>query len=99
MRILWTLLKIAVGLAVVIPIGLLVMAVTFGIIGTVVGLAAMAVRLACLGLVGYGLYRVARVLFAPRRSATLDMPAAPELSSVDPYYTAAMRELESELRR
>ncbi|MFI5227451.1 MAG: hypothetical protein ACHQWU_00190 [Gemmatimonadales bacterium] len=98
MRILWTLLKIAIGLAIAIPVGLFVMAMTVGIVGTVVGLVAMAVRLACIGLVGYGLYRVGRFFFAPRGRARHEMPVVRELPSADPYYAAAMRELDSELR-
>jgi hypothetical protein len=95
-RILWTLLKIGIGLAIAIPVGLFVMAMTFGLIGTVVGLVAMAARLACIGLVGYGLYRVGRFFFAPAHPQP--KPTA-ELPSGDPYYAAAMRELDSELRR
>lgn len=99
MRILWTLLKVAIGLAIAIPVGLFVMAMTVGLVGTVFGLVVMAVRLACIGLVGYGLYRVARFFFAPRGAAARERPVARELPSADPYYAAAMRELDSELRR
>ncbi|HWH50322.1 MAG TPA: hypothetical protein VN651_02170 [Gemmatimonadaceae bacterium] len=101
MRILVTLFKIALGLAIAIPVGLFVMALTFGLIGTVVGLVAMAVRLAVFGLVGYGIYRVGRFFFAPRAGSPHARAAAPtpELASVDPYYAAAMRELDSELKR
>jgi hypothetical protein len=98
-RLLWTLFKIVIGLAIAIPLGLLAMGLVFGLIGTVVGLLAIAVRLAVFGLVGYGVYRVARFVFAPSsRSRThVETPAA--LPPADPYYTAAMRELDAELRR
>ena len=50
-----------------------------------------------LGFIGYGLYRVARLVFAssPR---TMVEPIR-ELPPVDPYYEAAVRELDSELGR
>ena len=95
MRILWTLLKIVVGLAIAIPVGVLVLALTVGVLGTLMGLAVLAAKLAVLAYIGYGAYRVGRALFAPSRKAS----AAPikELPPVDPYYQAAMRELDSEL--
>jgi hypothetical protein len=98
-RLLWTLFKVVIGLAVAIPLGLFAMTLVFGLIGTVVGLLAIAVRLAVFGLVGYGVYRVARFVFAPgsRSPKRVDTPAA--LPAADPYYAAAMRELDSELRR
>ena len=96
-RILWTLFKIIIGLAVAIPVGMLVLGVTFGLVGIAVALVSAAVRLACIGLVGYGLYRAARFFLAP--AAQPPKPPTPELASVDPYYAAAMRELDSELRR
>ncbi len=99
MRILWTLFKITLGLAVAIPVGLFAMALVFGVIGTVVGLVGALVRLACFGLVGYGVYRIARFFFSSAGKRQHVGPAAPELTSVDPYYAAAMRELDSELRR
>jgi hypothetical protein len=98
-RVLVTLFKIALGLAIAIPVGLFVMALTLGLIGTVVGLVAMAVRLCVFGLVGYGIYRVGRFFFAPSRKARRETAPAAALPSVDPYYTAAMRELDAELKR
>jgi hypothetical protein len=97
MRILWTLFKIVIGLAIAIPVGMFVLAMTVGVVGTVVGLVAAAVRLACVGLVAYGVFRLARFFFSPRTQRP--NPSAPELPSIDPYYAAAMRELDSELRR
>jgi hypothetical protein len=94
MRVLWTLFKIIIGLAIAIPVGILVLTLTVGVVGTLLGLAVAALRLAIFGFVGYGLYRVARRLLrpAPRPVATVrDLPAA------DPYYEAAMRELDTEL--
>lgn len=96
-RILWTLFKIVVGAAILVPIVVLAAGLAFGLVATVVGLVVAAVRLAVIGLFGYGLYRVARHFFAP--SAKPPKVAAPELPSADPYYSAAMRELDAELRR
>lgn len=99
MRVLVTLFKIALGLAIAVPVGLFVMAMTLGLIGTVVGLVTVAVRLALFGLIGYGLYRVARFFFAPPRKSPRETAPAAALPSADPYYAAAMRELDAELRR
>jgi hypothetical protein len=94
MRVLWMLIKIIVGLAIAIPLGVLALALTLGLVGTLVGIAILVLKLACVGLLGYGLYRVARLAFGPSKP-----PPAPvrELPPVDKYYEAAMRELDSEL--
>jgi hypothetical protein len=94
MRVLWTLIKIILGLAIAIPLGLVALGLTLGLAGTVVVLAILAVKLACVGLVGYGLYRIVRLAFAPAKT-----PPTPvrELPPRDAYYEAAMRELDSEL--
>ena len=96
MRILWTLVKVILGLAIAIPLGIVALGVTIGIVGVALGLAILALKLACVGFVGYGLYRLVRHLMAPapapvRASASLPMP--------DPYYDAAMRELDKEMGR
>lgn len=97
MRILWKLLKVIIGLAIAIPLLIVVLVTTLGVLGTLLGLAIVALKLACLGLVGYGLYRAVRYVFAPTPKA---VPAGVrELPGPDPYYEAAMRELNSELRR
>ena len=96
MRILWTLIKVIIGLAIAIPLGIVALGVTIGVVGVVLGLAILALKLACVGFVGYGLYRLVRHLVAPepapvRPVASLPMP--------DPYYDAAMRELDREMGR
>ena len=58
MRVLWMLIKIILGLAIAIPLGVLALALTLGLVGTLVGIAILVLKLACVGLVGYGLYRV-----------------------------------------
>jgi hypothetical protein len=94
MRIFWTLIKIIIGLAIAIPVGLFALALLAGVVGTFVGLAFMALRLAIIGLVGYGIYRLVRLVFAPSPKAS----PVRELPRPDPYYEAAMRELDSELK-
>jgi hypothetical protein len=95
MRILWTLLKVVVGIAIAIPVGILALALTVGVVGTLMGLVALAVKLAVFGLIGYGAYRVGRAMFG--RSPKASAVPIRELPPVDPYYQAAMRELDSEL--
>jgi hypothetical protein len=97
MRILWKLLKVVVGLAIAIPLFIVVLVTTLWVLGAVLGLAIVALKLACLGLAVYGLFRVARYILAPARDAA---PATVrELPPRDLYYEAAMRELDSELRQ
>jgi hypothetical protein len=93
MRIFVTLLKVIIGLAIAIPAGILVLALTVGVVGTLLGLAIAALKLAVIGLAGYGLFRVARFFLKPARKP------APirELPPVDPYYEAAMRDLDAEI--
>ena len=95
MRILWTLLKVMIGLAIAIPLCMFVFSITLGVVGVMIGLAFFALRLAIVGLVGYGVFRLARRMFAPKAHPA--PPAVRELPAVDPYYQAAMRELDTEI--
>jgi hypothetical protein len=95
MRILLTLFKVVLGLAIAIPVAILALGLTVGILGAFVGVAFVALRLACFGFVGYGLYRLARFVFAPARKVA-PRPVV-ELPAPDPYYEAAVRELDAEL--
>jgi hypothetical protein len=95
MRILWTLFKVMVGLAIAIPVGILLLALTAGVLGTMIAFAVFALRLAIIAFVGYGLFRLARHLFfKPSHPAA---PVMRDLPPVDPYYQAAVRELDAEL--
>ena len=96
MRVLWTLLKVIIGLAVAIPAAFFVLALTAGLVGTLFALLVIAVKLAIFGVVGYGIFRLARAIFAPSHKAA---PAPRELSTPAPdrYYEAAVRELDAEL--
>lgn len=97
MRILWKLLKVIIGLAIAIPLFIVVLVTALGVLGALLGVAIVALKLACLGLAGYGLFRLARYVLAPAPKA--NPVAMRELPARDPYYEAAMRELDSELRR
>jgi hypothetical protein len=95
MRIFWTLFKVFLGLAIAIPVGLVILALTAGLVGTLFSLAFIALRLAIVGLVAYGLFRLGKHLFAPAPKPSVARPR--ELPPSDPYYDAAMRELDTEL--
>jgi hypothetical protein len=96
MRLLWTLLKVAVGLAIAIPLAIVAMGLTLGIVGTAIALLMMFVKLACIGLVVYGLFRAAKFFFGSSKSKPAPVSMR-ELPARDPYYEAAMRELDSEM--
>jgi len=92
MKVLWTLLKVAVALVLVIPVSLLML----GLFGTVLGLAFLLARVALIGLLAYGAFKlVARLMRGP--APRVEPRETPRLSSVDPYYQAAMRELDLDL--
>ena len=98
MRSLWTLLKVVVGLAVAIPLAILVLAMGLGILGALVGLAVLALKLAVFALVGIGLFRLASHLCGARPTSRPAPRAVEVLPPPDPHYEAAMRELDRELR-
>ena len=92
MKVLWTLLKVAVALVLVIPVSLLLL----GVFGTVLGLAILLLRVALIGLLAFGAFKlVARLMRGPAKR--VQPKVTPQLSSVDPYYQAAMRELDLDL--
>jgi hypothetical protein len=98
MKVLWTLLKIVIGLVVVIPVSILVLATALGILGALVGIAVLALKLVVFGLVGWAAFRlVSRLVRGPashkRANTIADLPPA------DPHYDEAMRELDRELGR
>jgi hypothetical protein len=99
MRILWKLMKLAIGAAILIPVGLVALAIGFGVLGTLVGVAIMLAKLACLGLLASGVYRVARFFMSPTPRPAPPKARPRELPAADPYYEAAMRELDAEIGR
>jgi len=98
MRILWTAAKLVIALAIVVPISIIALGLTLGLFGAVVGLAFVALRLAVLGLIAYGLFRLV-VGRGGGRARGAHAEATPELPLPDPHYEAAMRELDRELGR
>lgn len=94
MRALWTIFKVMVALVIAIPLGIVALALGLGILGALLGLAILMLKLACLGLIGYGVFRLARNLFgsAPQPAARVR-----DLPQPDPYYQAAMRELDAHM--
>ena len=96
MKALWTLLKVVIGLVVAIPLSIIVLAVAFGILGALVGVAMLALKLVLFGLLGWAAFRLIGRLVCgascdKRKRAIAELPAA------DPHYEAAMRELDREL--
>lgn len=97
MRILWTLAKVILALAIAIPLGLLAVGLAMGILGSLFGIAVLVLRLAIFGFIGYGAFMLARRLFGHKSKPTYQ--PIRELPAPDPYYEAAMRELDAEMRR
>lgn len=92
MKVLWTLLKLALALVLVVPVSLIVL----GVFGTVLGLAIMLLRLALIGLLAFGAFKLfARLMRGP--APRVEPRETPRLTQVDPYYQAAMRELDRDL--
>lgn len=95
MRVIWTLLKVVIGLALVIPIAIIALATALGILGALIGMAVLSLKIAVLALIGYGAFRLVAHLLGGSASRT---PKKTEsLPPVDPHYEAAMRELDREL--
>ena len=92
MKVPWTLLKVAAALVLVIPVSLLML----GVFGMALGLAVLLLRVALIGLVAYGAFKlVARLIRGP--APRVQPKETPRLGAVDPYYQAAMRELDLDL--
>ena len=96
MRILWTAAKVVLALVVVVPISIIALSLTLGLFGAVIGLAFVALRLAVVGLIAWGLLRLAVGLVGGGARGA-QSKATPELPAPDPHYEAAMRELDREL--
>jgi hypothetical protein len=96
MGMLWKLFKIVIALALAIPLSIIVLATALGVLGALMGLAVLTLKLAVVGLVGWGMFRLAAFLLrgskAPRRKEEIR-----RLPPADPYYEVAMRELDREL--
>jgi hypothetical protein len=96
MKVLWTFLKVVLVLALLGPLAIIALATTLGILGALVGLAFFALRIAFVGFVIWGAYRLLKALFGSNEPK----PVSPEVRSLpprDPHYEAALRELDREL--
>lgn len=97
MRIMWNLVKVAIVLAVAIPLTVIVLATAVGLFGALIGLAIVALRLAIAALIVWGAYRVVKALFR-RGGERSRADESRQLAPVhDRYYEAARRELDREL--
>ena len=93
MKVLWTLFKVVIALALAIPLSILVLATALGLLGALVGVAILALKVAVCAAVGFADFRViSRLLGGPAQPKRVS-----ELPPVDPHYEAAMRELDREL--
>lgn len=95
MRFIWTLVKVALAVAIVVPLCIIALGVGLGILGALFGLAIVVLKLAVLALVGYGVFKLAARLIGGPKAPT--PPAVKQLPTYDPHYEAAMRELDREL--
>lgn len=95
MRVLWTVVKVALVLALVVPLSIVVLATALGLLGALLGIALFVLRIAIIGLIAYGAIRLLGRLF--RGPAPAPQPEFKALPPRDPHYEAAMRELDLEL--
>lgn len=96
MRLLWTLLKVVLVLALILPVSIIVLATVLGVFGAMLGLAFLALRLAVVGLIAYGAFRLIAALVRGPKSTPVLKEVQP-LPPVDKHYEAALRELDREL--
>lgn len=96
MRMLWKFVKVVAVLVLAIPVSLFVLTTAVGALGALFALALLAVRVAVVGLIVWGAYRLIKALVSdpaePKRPSELAAPPR-----VDPYYEAAMRELDRDV--
>ena len=95
MRVIWTLFKVVIALALIVPISIIALATALGILGALIGVAILSLKVAVLALIGYGAFRLVAHLFGG--SARSSAKPIESLPPVDPHYEAAMRELDREL--
>jgi hypothetical protein len=96
MRVLWTLLKVMVVLAIVLPLSIIVLGTGLVALAALLGLAIFVLKLAVAGVLLWGGFRLlARLVRGPKPpSQPREIPAPPP---VDRHYEAALRELDREL--
>ena len=96
MRVLWTIVKVILGLAILVPASIIVLSIALGALGALVGLAFAVLRIAVFGLLAYGVFKLGTMFFGGRSSSAYPVKLK-ELPPVDPYYEAAKRELDQHL--
>jgi hypothetical protein len=96
-RLVWNLFKSAMVLAIAIPLAIIVFATALGIFGALLGLAILALRIAIVGLIAWGVFRLGKALFGGSRSRTRADESRQLAPVHDRYYEAAKRELDREL--
>lgn len=96
MGMLWKVVKIAIALALAVPLSIIVLVTALGVLGALMGIAVVTLKLAVAGLVCWGMIRLVRFLLrgSPAPATRRD---ADRLPPADPYYEVAMRELDREL--
>jgi hypothetical protein len=97
MRLLWTLIKFALVICVAVPLLFVTLNIALGLFGALVGLAFIVLRIALIALVGYGAIRLAMSLFGGGSRREAKAPEVKSLAPADPYYEAALRELDREV--
>jgi hypothetical protein len=96
MRVLWTLLKVVIALALVVPVSIIILATALGVLGALIGISFLVLKLAVIGFIGWGVIRLIAHLMGGSAKPTRK-PVTEQLPPVDPHYQAAMRELDQEL--
>ena len=99
MRLLWGLVKFVLVLCLIVPLSIIALATALGILGALVGLAMVVLRLAIVGLIGYGIVRLLVTLFGhpTRREVPRQIAPAAPTPPRDPYYESALRDLDREI--
>ena len=95
MRVIWTLVKVVIGLAIAIPLAIFVLATSLGVLGALIALAFLALKFAVIAALGIVAFRVISRLLRSNPEPT--RPALSRPAAVDYHYEAAMRELDAEL--
>lgn len=96
MRLLWTLGKVLLALVLIVPVAMIALATMLGLLGAVLGLTVLAIKLAFLGVICWGAFRLFRALFGSS-SPSPRVETLRQLPPRDPHYEAAMRELDQHL--
>ena len=96
MRLLWTLGKVLLVLVLIVPVAMIALVTMLGLLGAVLGLTILGIKLAIVGLIGWGAFRLLRALFGSS-SPSPRVETFAQLPPRDVHYEAAMRELDREL--